>query len=206
MNILIHPTCFPNIAHCVAMVKADTLYFEVCDNYVKQTYRNRTFIYGANGKLQLNIPVQYTQKNRQLYKDVKVFHNTKWQQLFLKSLQSAYRTSPFFEFYIDELLPLFEMEVTYLLDFNLKCIEVLMECMQLDFKYQVTQQFENDVKDKADYRGLVNSRKEKPQCFDTYTQVFSNKHGFSSNLSVLDLLFNEGTNTITYLESQTLQL
>mgnify|MGYP000465493801 CR=1 FL=1 len=72
MNILIHPTYFPNIAHFVAIVKAEKLTFEYDDNFLKQTYRNRTYIYAANGKLLLNIPVIHTQKNRQKYKDVKI--------------------------------------------------------------------------------------------------------------------------------------
>jgi hypothetical protein len=205
MKALLHPTCFPSIAQFIVMLKAEIVYFEVCDNYQKQTYRNRAFIYGANGKLQLNIPVEYTQKNRQLYKDVTVFHNTKWQLLHLKSLQSAYRTSPFFEFYIDELQPLFEIKANHLLDYNLKCIKVLMECLQIEFNYETTQQFEKIVTDKTDFRYLTNSRKEKPQHFDTYTQVFSDKHGFISNLSILDLLFNEGPNAVSYLESQKLK-
>lgn len=96
MDCLIHPTYFPNIAHFVAMVNSNSVCFEVCDNYQKQSFRNRTEIYGANGKLALTVPVSYTQKNRQLYKDVKIANDDNWQQLHLKSLQSAYSMSPFF--------------------------------------------------------------------------------------------------------------
>lgn len=204
MKALLHPTCFPSIAQFIAMIKADELYFEVCDNYQKQTYRNRAFIYGANGKLQLNIPVHHTHKERQLYKNVLIANTENWQELHLKSLQSAYSTSPFFEFYIDEIQPLFELKTKYLMDFNFKCLNVLMDCLQIGIEYSKTQQFENSATDKTDFRYLVNSRKEIPQKFDNYTQVFSDKHGFISNLSILDLLFNEGTNAVSYLEAQTL--
>ena len=132
MNCLIHPTYFPNIAHFVAILKADTLYFEVCDNYQKQSYRNRTEIYGANGKLALTVPVSYTQKNRQLYKDVKIANENNWQQQHLKSLKSAYSMSPFFEYYVDDLMSLFEKKFDYILDFNLSSFEVLLECLQLN--------------------------------------------------------------------------
>lgn len=203
MNILIHPTYFPNIAHFSAIVKAKEVTFEMDDNFLKQTYRNRTYIYAANGKLLLNIPVIHTQKNRQKYRDVKIAQDTNWQLLHWKSLISAYSTSPFFEFYKDELEPLFEMKTNFILDFNLKCFEVICDCLQLDNQILKTETYKKIVDDKQDYRYLVNAKSKSPQ-FGNYTQVFSNKHGFINNLSILDLLFNEGPNTITYLESQTI--
>jgi hypothetical protein len=206
MKTLIHPTYLPNLSQFVAMIKTDDLVFEVYDNYQKQTYRNRASIYGANGKLDLNVPVIYSQKNRQLYKDVKIFNSDNWQLQHLKSLESAYRTSPFFEYYIDDLMPLFTLEAEYIMDYNFKCLELIFECLQVRFKYSITQRFETKSKHILDGRLLANSRKEIPQNFKTYAQVFDNKHGFLSNLSILDLLFNEGPNTELYLKGQTLQL
>jgi hypothetical protein len=206
MKVLIHPTYFPSIAHFVAMIKAESLVFEASDNYQKQTYRNRTTIYGANGRLDLNIPVHYTQKNRQQYKDVKISNIDNWQELHLKSLESAYSASPFFEFYIDDLKPLFEVEVHNIMEFNFKCLEAVFECLQLSFEYDTTTVYNKNPLDITDARPLANSRKEIEQNFDTYAQVFDDKHGFLMNLSILDLLFNEGPNSITYLESQKLHL
>ncbi len=202
MNILIHPTYFPTIAHFVAMVNTEEVVFEMDDNFVKQTYRNRTYIYGANGKLALNIPVIHTQKKRQKYRDVKIFNEEKWQTQHWKSLLSAYRTSPFFEYYEDELQPLFEIKTNYLLDFNYKCFETIVECLQLELKVSKNEVYQKDVEGKTDFRFLVNAKKEKVHSFENYTQVFHEKHGFIPNLSILDLLFNEGPNTLNYLESQ----
>jgi len=203
MNCLIHPTYFPNLAHFVAMVNADVLYFEVCDNYQKQTHRNRTEIYGANGKLALTVPVRYTQTNRQLYKDVTIANDGIWQQQHLKSLQSAYSMSPFFEFYIDDLMPLFEKKFDYILDFNLNCFEVLKDSLQLDITTNRTQVFEKEPENKMDFRRLVN-RNFNANSLQPYAQVFTEKHGFISNLSILDLLFNEGPNVELYLKNQKL--
>ncbi|TWO32554.1 WbqC family protein [Seonamhaeicola sediminis] len=205
MNIIIHPTYFPSITHFVAMVQADDVVFEVHDNFLKQTYRNRTHIYGANGRQTLNIPVVHSQKNRQKYKDVKIFNEAQWQSNHWKSLLSAYRTSPFFEFYEDDIQPLFHQKTNYILDFNLKCFEVICDCLQLHLNVSESQSFEKTIEDKIDYRYLVNAKKEQPQPFESYTQVFSNKHGFISNLNILDLLFNEGPNSLIYLESQTIR-
>lgn len=204
MSIIIHPTYFPNIAAFVAMFKAEHVMFEVDDNFLKQTYRNRTNVYGANGKLTLNIPVTHSQKNRQKYRDVKIFNEEKWQSLHWKSLLSAYKTSPFFEYYEDDLQPLFHQKANYILDFNFKCFETICECLQLEINSSKTQTFVKTIEDKTDFRFLVNAKKELPQDFKPYTQVFSNKHGYINNLSILDLLFNEGPNALNYLESQTL--
>lgn len=206
MDVILHPTYFPNIAHVVAMVQADHICFEVCDNYQKQTYRNRTSIYAANGKLDLNIPVVYSQKNRQAYVQVPIFNQEHWQMQHLKSLESAYRTSPFFEFYIDDLMPLFEKEFETILNFNMTCLNIIFDCLQIPFSYTKTEYFELNPKGVVDARGLVNSRKEVTQNFKPYAQVFDAKHGFLSNLCILDLLFNEGPNAGLYLESQILTL
>lgn len=204
MNILIHPTYFPSIAHLVAIAKAKSVTFEVEDNYQKQTYRNRAYVYGANGKLLLNVPVKHSHKNRQKFKDIKIANDENWQDLHWKTLQSAYRTSPFFEYYEDEFKPLFEKKHTFVLDYNFECLELVLGCLQLDLNYSKTTEYNKNASPLIDYRDLANARNEPSFSFDEYTQVFGNKYGFINNLSILDLLFNEGTNALNYLESQEL--
>lgn len=206
MNALLHPTYFPNIAHCVGLVNADKITFEVADNYQKQTFRNRTYIYGANGQLTLNVPVKHSHKNRQRYKEVRIANEDQWQQLHWKSLLSAYKTSPFFEYYEDDLRPLFYENQDYIMEFNFKCMMVIMDCIGYDLNYNQTSLYEKEPQQTQDLRNLVNARKPVSLNFEPYTQVFGSKHGFLNNLSVLDLLFNEGPNSLNYLESQTLIL
>ena len=204
MTVLIHPTYCPSIATFVAIAKADSVVMEVQDNYQKQTYRNRCYIYAANGKLQLSIPVVFSQKNRQKYSEVKIANTYKWQDNHWKSLESAYRTSPFFEFYADELQPLFTETFDTILEFNLKCFELICDCLQLELDYSKTEVYDKEPKNTIDYRALVNAKKETIIPLKPYTQVFKAKHGFINNLSILDLLFNEGTNAVSYLKSQTI--
>ncbi|TYA53842.1 WbqC family protein [Formosa maritima] len=206
MNILIHPTYFPNLAHFVAIAQAEEVTFEMDDNYQKQTYRNRTYIYGANGKLQLSIPIIHSQKERQKYRDLKIYNAENWQAIHWKSLETAYRTSPFFEFYEDDIQPLFTQKADYLLDFNMSCLNVVLDSLQLNLNSSKTDIFQKKTEGKTDFRHLANARKEQVYNFDTYTQVFGNKHGFINNLSILDLLFNEGPNALNYLEAQKLSL
>lgn len=203
MDVLLHPTYFPNLAHFVAMVQAEKVYWEIEDNFEKQTLRSRTYIYAANGQLLLNIPVWHTQKERKKYSEVQVVSDQEnWQLNHWKSLKSAYQTSPFFEYYEDELHPLFIEEVDNLLDFNFKCLETICDCLQLDLDVQKTKSYEKEPVAMVDLRALVQVKHQIPVTLEPYTQVFSNKHGFIENLSILDLLFNEGPNSLNYLESQ----
>lgn len=202
MNIILHPTYFPSIASFVAFAKADSVMFEVEDNYQKQTYRNRSYIYGANGRLLLNIPVKHTHKNRQKYKNILIANEEAWQSLNWKSIQSAYRSSPFFEFYEADFAPLFENQYKFLIDHNFECLEVVLNCLELDLNYSKTSNYQEEVSPIIDYRCLANARKERPLEFEEYTQVFMDKFGFIQNLSILDLLFNEGTSALGYLRSQ----
>ena len=185
------------------MAHADRLMFEVQDSYQKQTYRNRCYIYGANGKLGLHIPVQYSQKNRQNTSEILIDNSSNWQSTHWKSLESAYKKSPYFEYYQDELISLFTRKKDSLLVFNLECIEVVNRCLNLDIDSSKTINF-NKEKKENDYRYLVNARKESEIKINPYIQVFQEKHGFINNLSILDLLFNEGPNAKSYLQTKTL--
>jgi len=200
---LLYPTYLPNIASYIVMAQSGACVFEICDSYQKQTYRNRCYIYGANGKLSLNIPVHYTQKNRQSTKKIQIENSSKWQSTHWKSIESAYKTSPFFEFYEDELKILFENPQEFLLDFNLECIAVINSCIGFEPVITYTEQF-CKTNLESDYRFMVNARKESKIETNPYIQVFQEKHGLIMNLSILDLLFNEGPNTLNYLKNHPL--
>ena len=186
------------------MVSSDTLLFEQWDNFQKQTYRNRTYVYGANGLLMLSIPIVHTGKGRQAFRDVKIENNFPWQQQHWKSLETAYRTSPFFEYYEEEFVHLYEKKKTFLMDFALESMHVIFECLPLNVKISKTEKYLKSYPNDSvtDFRSLAKCKKEPDWKFSSYIQVFGDKHGFLSNLSVLDLLFNEGTNALMYLENQ----
>lgn len=204
MNILLHPTYFPSVSHFVAMVQADAVTFEVEDNFQKQTNRNRMYIYSPNGMQLLNIPVKHNDKQgRQMFKEVKIEPAFDWQKQHFKSLEAAYRSSPFFEYFEDDIRPLFEKKHTFMLDLNFEALEVVTSCLGMDLKYDKSTEFFREPKDTADYRYLADGKKDTSE-FDPYTQVFGDKHGYINNLSILDLLFNEGRYAMDYLKKQTL--
>ena len=201
MDILIHPNYFPNIHQFTQIIKANNILFEVSDNYQKQTFRNRTYIYGANGKLGLFIPVIHTQKNRELFKDVKISYESNWMDLHLKSLQSAYRSSPYFEYFEDNFIKLYSEKEKFLVDFNIKCIKLISNLLDLDLDFKISSEYVEKTNDIIDLRDLSNARKEKKIETPKYIQVFESKHGYLNNLSILDLIFSEGTNSVLLMNN-----
>lgn len=211
-DILIHPAYFGPISQYVAMAKAGKLVFENEDNYQKQTYRNRTYIYDANGKLLLNIPIKHASalglgKNKhQKYKDVQIEDQFNWQLQHWRALKNSYQTSPFFEFYEDELYPIYHNSFDYLIDFNYACLEFVKEMLPLEFENEKTSEFDLEPKELLDLRKLINAKSNFGFENSHYTQVFEPKLGFLPNLCVLDLLFNMGPASLEYLETQNLDL
>ena len=203
MNILIHPTYFPSISHFVAMAKADSITFETEDNFQKQTNRNRMYIYSPNGIQLLNIPVKHSKVAHQKFKDVRIENAFDWQKNHFKSLEAAYRTSPFFEYFEDDIRPIFEKKHDFMMDLNFQTMEIVMDCLGIPLTYDKTTEYFHEVADKTDFRHLANGKKDASQ-FEPYTQVFDEKHGFLNNLSILDLLFNEGRYAVDYLKNQAL--
>lgn len=199
MSVFI-PTYFSPISQYSEIVKSDTVLFEMEDNFQKQSYRNRCYIFNSNGKQLLNIPVKDGSKevsSRKKTKDMLVENNVSWQDHHLKSLQTAYRTSPFYEFYEDDLLPIFTKKYKYLQDVNIDTFLFVTDALQINQDYSKTKEYHLEVNN--DYRDLASVKNQPEKLVGKYIQMFDDKHGFLPNLSILDLLFMEGPNTISYL-------
>ena len=206
MPILLHPSYFPSIP-TMAVIAQHSVIWETWDNYQKQTYRNRCYICTDQGRLMLNIPIKHVggTQGRQLYRDVQLDNSYPWQRNHWRTLETAYRASPFFEFFEEDLAPLFAREHRFLLDFNLATIEMVCSCIDIIFPKDRTERYELKPADLKDGRFLVNAKEfikveQKP-----YSQVFMERHGFIENLSILDLLFNEGPAARSYLEELNLE-
>ena len=192
------PTYFSPISQYHAILNSNSITFEVEDNYQKQTYRNRCYIYGANGKQLLNIPVSIPKSSiKTKSKDILV-ENSNWQKQHYKSFEAAYNHSPFFEFYKDDLQKIFSKKYTYLLDVNLDSFNFIKNALELPIEYKFSKTYEENKPD--DFRELADSKKKVEISFLSYIQMFDQKFGFLKNLSILDLLVMEGPNSINFLK------
>jgi hypothetical protein len=170
---------------------------EIHGNYTKQTYRNRCYIAAANGKLALNIPVVHTGTGKSVpYAQIQIDDSQPWASNHFKSIKSAYNSSPYFEYYEDDLKTLFKEVPQLLMDWNMKTLEFIIKQLQIkDLHIEETRSFQNDER-----ATLLAQAKSKPLTpLPHYIQVFQEKHGFISPLSSLDILFNLGPASIAYL-------
>lgn len=190
---------FGPVSYYAQLSRQEDVSFEIFENFRKQTYRNRCYIQGANGKLRLAIPIEHD--GCRLMKDIKMSDEANWRKEHLKSFISAYKSSPYFEFYEDDLTPLFEKKEKFLVDFNLATFDFVKAKLKFETAYKLTAEYIERPK-VADLRTAFNSKQEPDsELFPVYMQVFDDKFGFMPDLSVLDLLFNLGPAAATYLNN-----
>lgn len=188
---------FGPIAYYAQIIRHSKPWLESNENYQKQTYRNRCYILGANGRLSLVVPILHNGKKT--IKDIQIAYDYQWQKEHIKSIQSAYQSSPYFEFYQDNLLSIYQNQPKYLWDFNLTTLDLINNKLNLQINYKLTNQYQTNHD--LDYRNQYNA-KDIQQYSDTepYIQVFQEKFQFTPNLSILDLLCNKGPESSTYLK------
>lgn len=180
------------------------VYIEQFEHFNKQTYRNRCVISGGNGLISLVVPVIKGRGPKVLIKDLQLSYDMNWQRNQWQTIVSAYNSSPYFEYYQDELQPFFDKKFKFLLDYNMQIHETICDFLDIDNKAKLTKDFEDVPDETLFFRDIISPKnKTRPdRAFQPaqYTQVFTEKFDFLPNLSILDLLFNEGPNAYTLLE------
>ena len=184
---------------CWKQIINSNILWDVHQNYIKQTFRNRTFIHSANGLQILTIPVKHS-KIKFSMQDAKIDNSIAWQKNHWKSIQSAYNSSPFFEFYRDSLEGIYIKEYTYLTKFNFDLINLILEWTDIEMKSELSKSYKIQYKNSLDLRENIENKKYSSSENIIYKQVFSDKNGFLNDLSIIDLIFNEGPNSISYLK------
>lgn len=172
---------------------------EKFEHFPKQTYRNRANIYGANGKLSLIIPIHHNGKREM--KDIEISYAENWQKLHWKSIKTAYQSSPYFEFYEDYIADIYQFKDKFLLDYNLKSLEIIQKILKSDKTFGFTEKY-NKTADFEDFRDYFSAKVETSAELEEYYQTFSDKMGFIKDLSILDLICNKGPESATYIRRQ----
>jgi hypothetical protein len=194
---LIYPALYNGPINFFArLVREKEILLEQFDHYQKQTYRNRCKIMGPNGVFTLTIPVKKVHGSKTLLRDIRIDYDTSWNRNHWRSLVASYASSPYFEFMADELAPFYHKKYEFLIDLNRELLVCTLEQMGLDIPVSCSSSF-TEIAQESDPRYFIHPKKresaEDPDFLSIeYHQVFSDRLGFIPNLSVLDLLFNEG--------------
>ena len=203
---LLQTTYFGPIQWYQKLYRYDQTLIEQHDSYQKQTYRNRCVIATANGLQALTVPVEHDTlniKNEILkVKDLRISDHNNWRRIHWNALQSAYNESPFFDYYADDIRLFFEKKYDFLVDFNEAIRQTVCNLLDIHPQVSYTTDFSRQPSDIDDYREVINAKHPQADAdFQPrrYWQVFEGKHGFQSNLSILDLLFNMGNEAVFYL-------
>lgn len=188
----------PSISYMARIVEDPSPVIEVFDTYHKQTYRNRCKVMTANGVESLSVPVVKVNGNHTMTKDIAISPIEPWQHIHSRCLESAYKAAPYFDHYYDDLKPIFESHFERLIDLNDAALQAIMKMLKIQKEIVHTKDYdktaENDLREAFSPKDIPN-----PDGFPKYYQVFSTKHPFAPDLSVLDLIFNEGPESRYYL-------
>ena len=199
MKILLPIFYLPPVSWFAVFLKDENqIVLEQYENFPKQTYRNRTNIYGANGRLSLIIPINHS--GERVMKEIKVSHRENWQKLHWKSIKTTYQSSPYFEFYEDKLQKIFEFESDSLIQFNLNALKIVLDILKTEKAYSLNIEYVK-IPLEENYREKFSAKKESEIEMEEYYQTFTDKMGFMKDLSILDLICNKGPETLTYLKN-----
>ena len=194
MKVGVCPAYLPSVNYMAWIVAQKKIGFIISNHFQKQTFRNRTSIYGPNGKLNLTIPIVHRKDlDHQLDKNVLIHQKTSWQKNHWRSLEASYRSSPFFEFYELNLYPFFHTRQENLMELNIQLILEILSLLEVDI--DINKEDEISI----EFRALILAKEKTNKSNPIYSQVFANKHGYLDNLSILDLLFNLGPESVDYL-------
>ena len=200
MTTLLSTTYFGPVQWYQKLYRSDEVEIEQWESFQKQTYRNRCLIATTNGVQALTVPIE--RGTSPLIKDIRISDHGNWRHLHWNALQSAYGESPFLDYYQDDIRPFFEKRWTYLFDFNEEIRQKMCELIDIQPEVGFTKAYANHGDSPHDLREGIRPKHPEPDADfvpKPYYQVYQQKHGFLANLSILDLLFNMGPESIFYL-------
>lgn len=198
--LLIEPHYFPCISWWAAVSSHVSVVLDVSAHYQKGSYRNRAHILGANGVMRLSVPLEHGRTQRKTTGDVKICYDEDWQKIHWQTLISSYRRSPFFEYFEDILEALFVRPFTFLIDMQMAVIAIMKKLIGIETVFTLsTHYIDPGDPQYVDLRNTIHPQKTSQLNFIRYTQVFSDRFAFMSDLSIIDAICNKGKITINDL-------
>ena len=201
---MVYPALYNGpVSYYARLVREQSIILEQFDSYTKQTYRNRFRVMGPNGVLTLSVPVKKKPGIKNHLRDIRIDYDTPWNNIHWRSLVASYAASPFFEYFQDDLVHFYKNKFEFLIDLNLQLVETILELLGVKIPVSSSMAF-TKITGETDPRFFIHPKKEQAVVDPDfqpviYHQVFSDRHGFHANLSILDLLFNEGPAALSIL-------
>lgn len=190
---------FPPVSYVASCMAYNEIVIETKETFPKQTYRNRCVILTAGGPLTLTIPVKKLQGSRTKTDEIEISNIEPWQRIQWRSISSAYSRSPYFDHYQHHLFPLFHEQAESLIEINDRSLHLVFKLLKLSCTLRYTNDYYSsyngiDLRNTFDPKRPLSS-----DSFRYYFQVFGDRFAFQHDLSILDLLFNLGPESLNYL-------
>jgi hypothetical protein len=198
-KILISTAYLPPIEYFSLISPADEILIEREENYIKQTYRNRCYILSPHGPQLLSVPVYMGSLHKTPLKDIRIDYSKRWQQVHLRALIASYNSSPYFQFYFENIEKIISKNIDFLLDLNTELTASILEMLKMSIKISFTSQFEPAGEEKYDYRYILSPKEDSQFFVKRYIQVFDNDSRVTHKLSILDLIFNMGPEAVDFI-------
>jgi hypothetical protein len=198
-KILLSTAYLPPIEYFSVISGSSDIVIEKEENYMKQTYRNRCYILSSHGPQILSVPALLGTTHKTLVRDVRIDYSKRWQQVHIGALIAAYNSSPYFEYYFDDLLKTISRKHNFLLDINTELTYLILNILKINKTLSYTSDYLPANNDSSDYRYLISPKKKSSYIRKDYTQVFALENKFNPRLSIVDLIFNMGPDSLDYL-------
>lgn len=198
-KILLSTAYLPPIEYFSLISGSSEIVIEKEENYIKQTYRNRCYILSSHGPQILSVPALLGTSHKTNVRDVRIDYSKRWQQVHIRALTAAYNSSPYFEYYFDDLLKIISRNHNFLLDLNTELTYSVLKILKISKILHYTSEFLPVNYNSNDYRYHISPKKKSSYVKKEYMQVFNVENKFIPNLSIVDLIFNMGPDSPDYL-------
>jgi WbqC-like protein family len=198
-KILLSTAYLAPVEYFSLISKADQVFIEYRENYIKQSYRNRCYILSASGSQLLSVPVHQGSLRKTPIKEIRIDYTKRWQQVHLRAIIASYNSSPYFQYYFENIEKIISGKIDLLVDLNMELLTSVLKMLKIEKRLSCTTDFEPVGKADNDFRYIISPKEETQFLSREYIQVFDNGRGFVNGLSILDLIFNMGPEAVYYL-------
>lgn len=198
-KILISTAYLPPVQYFSLISKADLIFIEREENYLKQTFRNRCYILSSHGPQILSVPVLLGSLHKTPVKDIRIDYSKRWQQVHLRAISASYKSAPYYDFYHEKIEKAISRKNEFLLDLNTELLNLLISYLKINKVTEYTSDFEPAAGFDHDFRYRISPKSEPLFKVSDYQKVFKTNEGFNNHLSIIDLIFNKGPDAPDYI-------